>query len=869
MEVSVLKKIVSPERLSRLLVSALLFCGLYLPTVKALAAQSALAKGLLWGALVLLCLWAIGGLPKKRLITLITAVAVSGVMLLLPGRGFWGDAAEAVKAITLYTSGGEAATSVFASAVALTLGVLIAIGAYLFTHRNAGFLPAAICVVLMLYGIWSYSESSYLWYTLPAFVALLLLISQTGHRKNNLFEVLPMAAMVAVVSMLLLPAKDVVITPLYDAAMELKQSIEDYLFFTDARDVFSIGNYGWYPMGSGKLGGAVEVEEIPALLVKSDEKVLLRGVTKDEYTGRSWRDTGEGKRYLYVNPRWSRLRRSAFLEDLPPASVQNTTELLQQKAISVQVQNTGTSTVPAPAYLRSFSSGGDLVAYFNDSAELFITRNLQRDDRYTVFAPVVEGGGSELGAVIEAVEQNTADSDYAAIVQRYTALPDHMEQKVYEDTLKIAGDASAYGKACAIMRYLQKYYKLTLTPETPPENQDFVTYFLYVTKEGYSTYFASAMTVMCRMAGLPARYVEGFRCTPSDDGLCYVTNLDACAWTEVYFKGFGWVPFDPTPVKNDNNSKEDEPEPTPTPTPPPDEPEPTPTPPDDIDDPDDPDEPDEPDDPENEQDDEHDPFPWWWLLLVLAVIGACTARVIVTDPERNAAKAAAPGDKVMIYASAAHTLLTQRGFVQKNSEPPMRYARRVDRAAKFSTKVLPIAQMLTVTRYSRIELTEADSAHAGRIYRALYKEQKLPDRIRFRLKLACSRNPFAALDLTMQSEKPQGQFDAMRAAIDRKNSARKRQKGKQTTPRAADFAPPQGWQRPVSRTPEAIAAEVQAEREEAERLKKQAMAEIHVTPPHADTFYPPVSSRESNVDDADMDALIRSSESIAPRRRRR
>lgn len=65
------------------------------------------------------------------------------------------------------------------------------------------------------------------------------------------------------------------------------------------------------------------------------------------------------------------------------------------------------------------------------------------------------------------------------------------------------------------MRHLQRYYRYTLTPDVPPDSQDFVTYFLYVGKEGYCTYFASAMTVLCRMAGLPARYVEGFVAQPA------------------------------------------------------------------------------------------------------------------------------------------------------------------------------------------------------------------------------------------------------------------------------------------------------------------------------------------------------------------
>ena len=90
-------------------------------------------------------------------------------------------------------------------------------------------------------------------------------------------------------------------------------------------------------------------------------------------------------------------------------------------------------------------------------------------------------------------------------------------------------------------------------------------------KEGYCTYFASAMTVLCRMAGLPARYVEGFVAQPGADGFAYVTGKDAHAWTEVYFEGFGWVPFDATPQQQemggDNQQDQQQPEPSPSPSP--------------------------------------------------------------------------------------------------------------------------------------------------------------------------------------------------------------------------------------------------------------------------------------------------------------
>lgn len=134
------------------------------------------------------------------------------------------------------------------------------------------------------------------------------------------------------------------------------------------------------------------------MTVKTSQKTLLRAVTKDEYTGRSWRDTSSGRRYLYVNPRWRSLRQEVFLENMPAETVLKASSLLDQKAISIQMQNSAASTVFTPAYLRSLTTYGSMVPYFNEASELFITRDLISGDRYTVYAPVIEGGDASLGA---------------------------------------------------------------------------------------------------------------------------------------------------------------------------------------------------------------------------------------------------------------------------------------------------------------------------------------------------------------------------------------------------------------------------------------------------------------------------------------
>lgn len=763
------------ERLSRLLCSALLGMGLLWPMLWALGVESAFfsATALAAALLLLFVLQQNGG--KTRIVCFAVLGAMVAGQFFLPDGNFFTSSVEAIKAVSLYFNGVTSAATLFSTQIALLLAVAAAAVGYAFSSRAAGFIPAMILVVTVLFGLWSLGKHGFIWYAAPALAGLLLLVSQSSHEKSNLFQVLPMALLLVALGLWIAPGENTVIQPLHEAAMNLKQTITDYLFFTEPRDVFTLGSYGYYPMGSGKLGGEAEPAQYPVMTVKTSQKTLLRGVTKDEYTGRSWRDTSSGRRYLYVNPRWASLRRSVFLEDMPEETLLKATTLLDQKAISIQVQNEAASTVFTPVALRSVSAYGSMVPYFNEASELFITRNLAAGDRYTVFAPIIEGGDSTLGALIAAAPGN--DPYYSQIVQEYTGLPGHMEAKVYQDMEDMIASASTpYEQACAIQRHLQRYYRYTLSPVEPPENQDFVTYFLYVGKEGYCTYFASAMTVLCRMAGLPARYVEGFLAQPGEDGFAYVTGKDAHAWTEVYFEGFGWVPFDPTPSQQDLDRQppESEPEPTPTPTPTPEPPpegdQPTPSP----ENPEESQEPQEEEQPEDEpEQDPPSPALWIWLLLLAAVVGVC-CRVCLRMPDRMAKKETTVQGKLFVYGSACYTLMKLTGRVPRSGETPLRFARRMDRQKAFPVPILPLWRMLILSNYSRLEPTEKLTAQAKETFDALYRPQNLLVKLRFWGAAAFGRSCYASLDTPVEHQEPKSPFGKYRDSLEKAQSAAKK-----------------------------------------------------------------------------------------------
>jgi transglutaminase-like putative cysteine protease len=115
-----------------------------------------------------------------------------------------------------------------------------------------------------------------------------------------------------------------------------------------------------------------------------------------------------------------------------------------------------------------------------------------------------------------------------------------------------AGATDPYHEAKALADFLRtdprfSYSTVAALPSDP--SRDLVDFFLFDPngKVGYCEYFASAMTVMARTLGLPARVVVGY--APGeriDTGIYQYRNFNAHAWTQIYFPGYGWQDFEAT-----------------------------------------------------------------------------------------------------------------------------------------------------------------------------------------------------------------------------------------------------------------------------------------------------------------------------------
>jgi transglutaminase-like putative cysteine protease len=133
---------------------------------------------------------------------------------------------------------------------------------------------------------------------------------------------------------------------------------------------------------------------------------------------------------------------------------------------------------------------------------------------------------------------------------RYLALPALDPRLAERAAHYVAGASNDYERALRIEATLRREGRYTDTP--PPlgdEATSPIEAFVLGELEGHCEYFASAMVVLARSEGLPARLVNGFAGGQRNDvgGFVEVTQADAHAWVEIHFERAGWVRFDPTP----------------------------------------------------------------------------------------------------------------------------------------------------------------------------------------------------------------------------------------------------------------------------------------------------------------------------------
>jgi transglutaminase-like putative cysteine protease len=198
--------------------------------------------------------------------------------------------------------------------------------------------------------------------------------------------------------------------------------------------------------------------------------------------------------------------------------------------------------LPAPYAARGFTASGD---WSYNSESLTIVNSKNRTDELTNLSYEVRSWDIAPGAADLARAGAGAPSDGDVTTQ----VPRDLPGSLVELSKRVTKDATTpYARAAAIQEYLRDPDNFTYdTQQRPGNGYQALVNFLTVDRRGYCEQFASAMAMMARVNGIPSRVAVGFLPgTPSGDRYD-VSVRDMHAWPELYFAGYGWVRFEPTP----------------------------------------------------------------------------------------------------------------------------------------------------------------------------------------------------------------------------------------------------------------------------------------------------------------------------------
>ena len=196
----------------------------------------------------------------------------------------------------------------------------------------------------------------------------------------------------------------------------------------------------------------------------------------------------------------------------------------------------------APTYATPISADdlGNGWSYDSATQVIFSNRNTTKDKEYSF--DYVRASYSP-----EALRRARPVDPASLMGQQTRIREDAVVQGIVAGLVK--GKTTEYDKIRAIYDYFSRdngfSYSLQTTSGTSGSD---IANFLQ-NKVGFCQQYAGAMAWMARAAGIPARVAIGFTRGSDRDGNTWtLTNRNAHAWTEVYFDGFGWVPFDATPT---------------------------------------------------------------------------------------------------------------------------------------------------------------------------------------------------------------------------------------------------------------------------------------------------------------------------------
>ncbi len=264
----------------------------------------------------------------------------------------------------------------------------------------------------------------------------------------------------------------------------------------------------------------------------SDEQLrLLRGASYDEYTGVGWRATDRER--LRIDGGGTAVTQDAAYQKREFRSLDFTI-------------TSGESTVffEGSAFGTNLDSSVEVPDAFSADVEhVRSRRGLREGDSYSSVGTVSFATADDL---------RLSGTDYPDwVMERYLQLPAELPDRVFEQAFQISGGAATpFDKAVVLEEYLRTFPYDLEVPAAPP-GRDPVDYLLFDLQRGYFDYMSSAMAVMLRTQGVPARVAVGYAVDLDDPdsrltGAYAIQRNDAYSWVEVFFPSYGWIAFNPT-----------------------------------------------------------------------------------------------------------------------------------------------------------------------------------------------------------------------------------------------------------------------------------------------------------------------------------
>jgi transglutaminase-like putative cysteine protease len=289
-------------------------------------------------------------------------------------------------------------------------------------------------------------------------------------------------------------------------------------------------------------GDGIELDpfvSIQAQLEQSEAVDLFR-VTAAEPA--NWRlyalDEFDGTRWSSSDPEAERGQVLGPIAELPVApAIPASAESIAQRYQILHELDTPWLPMAHPA--ESLTLPAEEFRYDPDLGSAALDGGLDQGFEYTVRSRVLSPAPEVLDLI---------SFDAPTAYGRYTIVPQNVDPRVGELARRWAGDrSSAYRQVLAIQEHFKDGSFAYDQDVEPTADSDALLAFLTEDRRGFCQQFATAMAVMVRELGYPARVAVGFRSGDADGDTYTVRNRDAHAWVEVFFPGVGWLAFEPTP----------------------------------------------------------------------------------------------------------------------------------------------------------------------------------------------------------------------------------------------------------------------------------------------------------------------------------